>query len=117
MKKKRCYPEFYLWSDYAPLIAGLAKKWTLFLGCSGSRQTLLKAAPYLKGAKTVSGHLMGFCSDEIIVVLCRSEKQAMDLFDQTVGDEGPTKKNRYNGPGRVYAAVFTPEGDCFTENT
>jgi hypothetical protein len=39
-----------------------------------------------------------------------------NVFDQVIGDNGPTNLNHYEGPARVYALVIGPNG-METENT
>lgn len=51
------------------------------------------------------------------IILCDTEEEMNDLYDQTVGDDGPTEKNSYNGPMRVYALTISPEGEFRNENT
>jgi len=50
------------------------------------------------------------------VILCDSEEEVYELFNQVVGDNGPTEFNLYDGPAKVYALVFGPDG-METENT
>lgn len=78
---------------------------------------IYKAAPYLKG------RTLGERSDflDIITneqgVLVFDTKEEMDrYYDQTVGDDGPTKLNPYDGPGRVGALTCGPRG-LINENT
>jgi len=46
-----------------------------------------------------------------------SEREVQDLYNQTVGDDGPTELNPYDGPVRVYALTFAPDGRTMNENT
>lgn len=71
-----------------------------------------KAAPYLNDP--ASGQLM---VDEHGIIICNSEDECEQLFWQTVGDDGPTKLNPYDGPARVYALTISPDGEFMDENT
>lgn len=73
-------------------------------------EELLKAMPYLDDEDY---QLM---YDGCGLISCDSEKEAYIIFNQTVGDDGPTKLNSYNGPVSVYALVIGPNG-FETENT
>lgn len=39
------------------------------------------------------------------------------IYARTVGDDGPTKVNKYAGPVRVYALTCAPDGQLMNENT
>ena len=72
---------------------------------------LCKAAPYLDQQDDCS-----IIHNEQGFVLCDSKEEAYNIFNQTVGDDGPTELNSYNGDMRVYALVIGPNG-YETENT
>ena len=45
-------------------------------------------------------------------------KEELDkVYNNTVGDDGPTEYNIYNGPVRVYALTFDQNGIIINENT
>ena len=69
------------------------------------------AAPYLQELDTNK-----FIGDSAGSILCDSEEEAQNIFDRTVGDEGPTALNPYVGPANVYALMIGPDG-LVTENT
>lgn len=73
---------------------------------------ICKAAPYLSTVETPNiifdGY--GFLSFD-------SEDECNHHFDLTVGDDGPTVLNTYNGEVRVYAMTCAPNGDLMNENT
>ena len=80
---------------------------------------LKKAVPFLDlgiGGTEVEGDYQAISSDYMFV-LCESEKECYKLFDQVVGDEGPTKSNPYDGPMRVYAVTINSDGQVETTNT
>ena len=77
----------------------------------------LEAAPYLDPNTNLPDRhdlqvMMAGCG----FVICDSEEEAFSLFDQTVGDDGPTLRNQYDGPHTVYAVLAGPDG-WVTENT
>lgn len=72
---------------------------------------LCKAAPYLSIEDDFQ-----IMSDGNGFIFCDSEEEAYNIFDQTIGDDWPTKLNSYNGEFRVYASVVGPNG-YETENT
>lgn len=46
-----------------------------------------------------------------------TEEKCTETFKSTVGDDGPTETNPYNGPVKVYAITCSPDGELQTENT
>lgn len=64
------------------------------------------AAPYLADAE---GHarFLQIMVDGHGYIVCDSEEECERLFGLTVGDDGPTPTNPYNGTARVYAATST----------
>ena len=46
-----------------------------------------------------------------------TEAEVLAAFGATVGDEGPTKTNPYNGGARVYALTCGADGELRNENT
>lgn len=46
-----------------------------------------------------------------------SEQEMLDFYYLTVGDDGPTQLNHYNGEMRVYALTCDPTGQLLSENT
>ena len=92
------------------------KRWGVYLSFSEGIEDnpcddIFKAMPYLNDDEDyqISADGMGF-------ILCDSEEEAYKIFNQTVGDDGPTKTNLYDGPFRAYALVIGPDG-FETENT
>ena len=68
----------------------------------------IKAAPYLDRDIVFDGQC---------VILCDTKEERDNLYDQTVGDDGPTEMNSYNGPARVYVLTCDSHGNLLTENT
>lgn len=67
-----------------------------------------------------------FVTDDILVELAcgtgvyvffDTEVEMDQAFRSVVGDDGPTRSNQYNGPGRVYAASCDANGVGLSENT
>jgi len=100
-------------SDVLALLCKAKGKWGMMTSFEEyPMEELFQAAPYLAREEfrimAVSGH--GF-------IFLDSQTELYELYNQTVGDDGPTFKNPYNGPARVYAVTCSPEGELLTENT
>lgn len=95
----------------------LKKKWGIYLSFSFSQaepyEELLKAAPYLE--KFPEGDQLFM--DDFLFIFFYDEQSMRNIYLQTVGDDGPTKLNSYDGPARVYALTCNPQGVLLTENT
>lgn len=98
-------------SDLVSLSARALEKWTLYLSFDWEAPDLTKAAPILETEDPVAfmdgWALFGFDTEE----------DARAAFESTVGDDGPTSSNTYNGPTKVYALLAGPDGRLMTENT
>jgi hypothetical protein len=73
---------------------------------------VIKAAPYLNYKD--HGQIL---AEGSAIVLCDTEEEVVELYKRTVGDDGPTKLNDYDGPVKVYARVCNPQGEVLFENT
>ncbi len=92
-------------------------KWGMFLSFSAPEDELMelsKAAPYLN--ENLENYYQIMVEDSCIL-LFDTEEEMEGHYNQTVGDDGPTKLNSYNGHTRVYALTCNPEGQLLTENT
>jgi hypothetical protein len=105
--------------DYYAAAAHLAKllnKWTIATSLNTydnvPYEEYAKAAPYLDNVEAYQ-----VIADGCGIIICDSEEECEKLFDLTVGDDGPTKTNPYNGPARVYALTISPNGEFINENT
>ena len=49
--------------------------------------------------------------------LFESEEDLYDAYYDFVGDDGPTKRNSYDGPIKIFAATCSDEGELWSENT
>lgn len=100
------------WTKAVDELAKALNKWVLYLShSSGELPDIEKAAP-IGLSKT---QLIDLYIDRIWVVF-DNERDARTAFGKVVGDDGPTKTNTYDGPGRVYAYLSGPDGGI-TENT
>lgn len=73
---------------------------------------VMKAAPYLN----YEDH--GQILTEMGGVLLFDDADEMErYFNMTVGDDGPTASNSYNGECKIYAITCNSCGDLLTENT
>lgn len=72
---------------------------------------VVKAAPYLK----LEEHGQIICDGGGILIYNTIKEMEKDFW-KTVGDDGPTKTNKYNGPAKVYALTCI-NGVLMNENT
>jgi hypothetical protein len=72
-----------------------------------------KAAPYLDDDSLLELVAGKGC----VTLVCEDMDEARRLYGQTVGDDGPTGTNPYDGPARVYAMLVCPVKGVLTENT
>ncbi len=73
---------------------------------------LSKAVPFLD-----RNQVMTLLFEGPVYIFCDSLEEIRDLYNQVVGEDGPTKVNPYNGPARVYALTCDKDGLLGTENT
>jgi len=104
-------------NDSETILSSLCKsheKWGMYISFVDDTdlQEIFKAAPYLN-----TEAFMHTCVNGCGYILFDTEEEMMDLYHQTVGDDGPTKLNSYNGPARVYALTCDPQGNLLNENT
>lgn len=88
---------------------------------------LFQAAPWLKEIEERDDKLTDNFEDKENPLQAISDGQAFLLFDSeeecekyynlTVGDDGPTELNSYNGKVRVYALTCDDKGQLRNENT
>lgn len=77
---------------------------------------VFKAAPYLEEINKESSGMQAI-SDGLIFLFFDSEEEMKKYYYLTVGDDGPTETNHYNGPARIYALTCNPLGQFKNENT
>jgi len=71
---------------------------------------LFEAAPALKQNHQAA-------ADGYAFVVCDSLEEMQRVYDSTVGDDGPTDANSYEGAAKVYALTVYPDGEFGNENT
>jgi hypothetical protein len=100
--------------DVVETLARVTKKWVLYISFGGTDDwmEIIKAAPYLNWNLDTQCIMEGSA-----VILCESQEECEKLFWQTVGDDGPTKTNKYDGPARVFAITCSSDGQLMNENT
>lgn len=79
-------------------------------------EELEKAAPYLATQDENEDGMMEILGDEQGVLIFDTEEEMDHYYNLTVGDDGPTSLNPYDGKARVYALTCGPEGTR-NENT
>lgn len=55
--------------------------------------------------------------DGIGFLIFDTQEEMEKIYDQIVGDDGPTKFNSYSGPAAVYALTCDNNGEFLNENT
>lgn len=104
------------WVASVEAVARGAGKPVVYLSTSSScndSDEVRKAAPYLDDDSLLELVAGKGC----VSLVCEDMDEARDLFGQTVGDDGPTGTNPYNGPARVFAMLVCPVKGVLTENT
>jgi len=71
----------------------------------------IRPAPYLY-IESLSG-----TGHEMLFLLFETEEDMSVCYRATVGDDGPTELNPYDGPARIYALTCGPDGVTGNENT
>jgi len=72
------------------------------------------AAPYLDNSDETDCRII---HDGVGIIAFESERLMEEAFEVTVGEDGPTKLNPYDGPARVYALTCNAKGEILNENT
>lgn len=72
---------------------------------------ITKAAPYLDFDKHYQ-----VLMDGRGWLLFDTEEEMLNCYERTVGDDGPTELNPYDGKVRVYALTCSPTGELWNEN-
>jgi len=80
--------------------------------CDDPYGEITKAAPYLTFDN--NAQIIG---DGIGYILADTREEIYNLYNQTVGDDGPTKLNSYKGLVKVYALTCDSNGNFLSENT
>ncbi len=107
--------------DQFAVLSAVAKglgKWCMYVGVPYSIEQeaeVLKAAPCLR-------NLDPFDRDRLFedgggILAFDSEAECNEAFESTVGEDGPTKTNPYDGEVKVFATTCDPKGRGMQENT
>lgn len=78
---------------------------------------IFKAAPYLKDLFKVNDKALQIFADGYGLFLFEDEHEMINAYTRTVGDDGPTELNDYDGSTRIYAITCDPNGNLMDENT
>lgn len=98
--------------DVLSTVCRVKRKWGLYASwCIDDLDEVRKAAPYLSSLKEFVIY------NGEVYLFFGSEAEMQDIYDQTVGEDGPTRLNGYDGPGKVFALTCGPDGELRTENT
>ena len=106
---------------FSDTLAAAAKglgKWCIYVGIHYTIEEeaeILKAAPWL--TKLDSFDLTGFIMDGGGIIAFNSEQEMLDAYENTVGEDGPTKTNSYDGPVHIYCLTCDSKGHLQNENT
>lgn len=91
--------------------------WGMYASLCGSNEThheeVLRAAPWASEGTALWNLTLEGC----VFLFFSTEEEMRVVYLQTVGGDGPTETNPYNGPARVYALTCDPEGNTHNENT
>lgn len=90
------------------------QQWILQLSyCSVDEpKEIIKAAPFLRLHEASQLALR-----ETIFFPFNMECAARHAYDTVVGDDGPTKLNKYDGPCKILATLWNSRGEVVNENT
>lgn len=91
-------------------------RWGVLIEFSDDWEEVQKAAPYLKFIES-NPEIVQVLLDGQGILLIETEEEANKIYEQTVGDDGPTELNPYQGKCRVYALLCNPNGEFLNENT
>lgn len=97
-------------------------KWGMYISSSslfnnnvnGDWDGLMRAAPYLRKDKHLYHAFLHECE---LYMFFDSEEEMNEHYHQTVGQDGPTALNTYDGTARVYAMTCNNLGQTLKENT
>jgi len=91
----------------------LSKKYGMYISFddSDNPSEVCEAAPYLDFIEHHQTFMDGYAW-----LLFDSEEEMLDCYEKTVGDDGPTRLNPYNGKVSVYALTCSPKGELANEN-
>lgn len=111
MKKMEALSSFQVFEK----LCKATNKWGLYISIYEPEDgpwEATKAAPYLNEKDHIQ-----IIMDGHGIFLFDNQEEMEKCYWQTVGDDGPTKINKYNGLTRVYALTCDPTGQLHNENT
>lgn len=95
-------------------LCAATKKWGMYISCAEFLGYEHLVAPYLDPEDEAHYQII---DDGAGFILFNTKEEMEDAYNRTVGDDGPTELNPYDGPIRVYALTCGPDGELLTENT
>lgn len=105
------------WISALELLCKLSNQWGMYIHTfppeEGPDESTL-AAPYIN---TDTQENIELWSAGTGFLLFDTEEEMLGYYNQTVGDDGPTETNDYEGETRVYALTCNNLGELQTENT
>lgn len=123
-----CVPKYgpRVFNNYGDILAALCKvqgRWGLYLE-PGDKLEDLRDKEFDEAFKLAAPWVPDDCwvQTEVMLngrafVLFDTKAEATAAFECTVGDDGPTETNAYDGPYKVYALLASPEKGALDENT
>lgn len=110
--------KIYNHADLLSALAASTGKFCLYISFAPNEAEVEKAAPYLfDDERFLKQEFVDVYYDGFCYMTFDSEEEMQRLYNMTVGDDGPTKLNPYNGKARVYALTAAPDGRLLNENT
>jgi hypothetical protein len=105
--------------EFTKLFCKLTNKWCVYISCPDIEEEwtksewneVLKAAPCLSKDEDFQ-----ILIDNEGWIVCDTKEEAYSIFEQIVGDDGPTRVNSYDGNMGVYACIYNSQG-VYMENT
>ena len=95
------------------------KRWCMYVGIHdyphNTEEGILKAAPCLLELAPFDRH--SFIEEGGGILVFRTEALCRAAYDSTVGEDGPTKTNSYDGPVHIYCLTCDDKGILHNENT
>lgn len=109
-------------NGFGPLLSAVCRvrdTWGMYVSASNptavseNMDEAIKAAPWL----TDTDAWVQMAVEGYVILFFDTEAEMVATYNQTIGDDGPTEANPYNGPMRFYALTCGPKGDLRNENT
>lgn len=111
-------------SEILPILCKARGKWGMFCLWSGEvdasvANTIADAISEIRQAAPWLSHeaATALWVDDERYFFFATEQAMCAAYAATVGDDGPTPTNPYDGPIRIYALTCSPVGELLNENT